>query len=172
MSLYKKYKTIILSVVVLMMPCALSAQDMSVWRTPAKSELTDASDWRKEDPELYLTAKADFDGDGKEDTARLMINAKENKMGLFVELGSHHGKKIRLDEIDGKSWIDVIGITVAKPGKYKTACGKGYWDCKKDEPEALNLKLPAIDYFKEGSANSFFIWDKKTKQFKRIWMSD
>jgi hypothetical protein len=81
-------------------------------------------------------------------------------------------KRIKLDEIDDKSWIDVMGVRIAKLGKYKTAFGKGYWDCKEGEPEALNVKLPAIDYFKEGSANSFFIWDNKTRQFKRIWMSD
>jgi len=172
MSANKIYKIIILSAVALMIPIALSAQDLSGWRTPNKSELTIDSSLRKEGAISLLTAKADFDGDGKQDEASLLINDKENKMGLFVELSSQPGKKIKLDEIDNKSWIEVMGITVAKPGKYKTACGKGYFDCQKGEPEELNLKLPAIDYFKEGSANSFFIWDKKTKQFKRIWMSD
>jgi len=93
-------------------------------------------------------------------------------MALYVELSSKPGQKIKLDEFDDKAWITVMGVTIAKPGKYKTACGKGYFECEKGEPAELNLKLPAIDYFKEGSANSFFIWDKKAKQFKRIWMSD
>ncbi|MDP2277699.1 MAG: hypothetical protein Q8K51_05690 [Nitrospirota bacterium] len=172
MSKNKIYKTIIMNALALMIPLSALAQDMSNWRTPTKSELAHDLDWRKEDPNLYLKAKADFDGDGKEDTASLLINDKKNKMGLFVELSSRPGKRIKLDEIEDKSWIEVMGITVAKPGNYKTACGKGYFDCEKGEPEALNLKLPAIDYFKEGSANSFFIWDKKTKQFQRIWMSD
>ncbi|HXX35768.1 MAG TPA: hypothetical protein VEM15_14965, partial [Thermodesulfobacteriota bacterium] len=128
--------------------------------------------WRREDPNLYLTAKADFDGDGKEDEAFLLINVNENKIGLFVQLSSYPEKKIQLDEIQNRAWLDVMGVTVVKPGNYKTACGKGYWACEKDEPPALNLKLAAIDYFKEGSANSFFVWDVKKKKFNRIWMSD
>lgn len=172
MSKIKIYKTTIVSAVALLIPLALSAQNMSEWRTPTKSELVDETGWRKEDPNLYLAAKADFDGDGKQDVANLLINDKENKMGLFVELSSQPGRKIKLDEIINKSWIEVMGVTIAKPGKYKTACGKGYLDCQKGEPETLNLKLSAIDYFKEGSANSFFIWDTKKKKFNRIWMSD
>jgi hypothetical protein len=163
---------IFVCVFALLMPFTISAQDMSDWRVPTKAELADETGWRKDDKTLYLTAEADFDGDGKQDNVSLLVNDKKNSMGLFVELSSQPGKKIKLDEIDDKSWIQVMGVTVAKPGKYKTACGKGYWACEDGEPAVLNLKLPAIDYFKEGSANSFFIWDKKTKQFKRIWISD
>ena len=65
-----------------------------------------------------------------------------------------------------------MGIKTAEPGKYKTACGKGYWVCKKGETAKLNLKMAAIDLFQYESANSYFVWDTKTKMFKRIWMSD
>jgi hypothetical protein len=167
-----KIKTIIVCAFALLLPFSVLAQEMSGWRVPTKAELADDTGWRKDDKALYLTAKADFDGDGKQDKVILLINDKKNKMGLFVELSSQPGKKIKLDEMDDKVWIQVMGVTVAKPGKYKTACGKGYWACEKGEPASLNLKLPAIDYFKEGSANSFFIWDKTTMQFKRIWISD
>ncbi len=162
----------ILIAIALLLPLELPAQDFTDWRKPDNKELGNDYSWRKEDPNLYLTAKADFDGDGEKDKAFLLINGTENKMGLFVELSSQPGKKIKLDESDDKGWIEVMGITVAKPGKYKTACGKGYFDCKKGEPKKLNLKLPAIDYFKEGSANSYFIWDTTKKKFNRIWMSD
>ncbi len=126
--------------------------------------------WRQSDKALYLTAKADFDGDGKQDTVRLLINDKKNKIGLFVELSSKPDET-QLAE-DDKTAIQVMGVTIAMPGKYKTACGKEYWACEKNEPAALNLKYPAIDYFKKESANSFFIWNKKAKQFERVWMSD
>ena len=35
-----------------------------------------------------------------------------------------------------------MGIDIVKPGKYKTACGKGYYECEKGEPEVLKLKRP------------------------------
>jgi len=161
-----------LFVLVLFFPFELLAQDLTGWRKPNNNGLGKDYAWRKDDPNLYLTAKADYDGDGKVDEASLLINTKAEKMGLFVELSSQPGKTIKLDEMDDLSWIEVMGVAVAKPGKYKTACGKGYFECDKGEPESLNLKQPVIDYFKEGSANSFFVWEKKSKEFKRIWMSD
>jgi hypothetical protein len=173
MSKNKIYRNLCTLVFGLLIPLTLSAQDITGWRVPTKSELGDNLGWRKENPHFYIKAKADFDGDGKEDEASLLINDKENKMGLFVTLSSQ--KMVRpllLEAIDDKRTIEVMGIEVAKPGTYKTACGKGYWTCKKGEPAVLRLKFPVIDFFRFESANSFFVWDSKTKKFKRIWMSD
>jgi hypothetical protein len=163
-------RIIIISAITLLLPFNVMAQHTPDWRVPTKSDFADESGWRQNDKTLYLTVKADFDGDGKQDNVSLLINDKKNKMGLFAELSSLPDK-IKLAE-DDKTVIQIMGVTVAMPGKYKTACGKGYWACEKGEPATLNLKLPAIDYFKEESANSFFIWNKKTKQFERVWMSD
>jgi hypothetical protein len=173
MSKKEIYRALCLACFALLIPLALSAKDNSGWRTPGQSELKDDLGWRKEDPNRYLVVRADFDGDGKQDVARLLINDKDNKMGLFVKLSSLLDKKeIKLEEFDDKSWIEVMGISVVKPGNYRTACGKGYFECKKGEPETLSLKRPAIDFFKFGSANSFFFWDGKSKRFRKIWMSD
>lgn len=171
MSENKKYKTIIFSVVALLFPLVVAAQDISGWRTPTQTNLSAASAWRKEDPELYLTLNADFDGDGKTDTANLLINDKENRIGLFVTMASMKNPPVLLEATDIKE-IRNMGIKTVKPGQYKTACGKGYWKCKKDEPEILKLKQPAIDFFTYEGANSYFVWDKKDKAFKKIWMSD
>ncbi len=103
----------------------------------------------------------------------MLINDKENKMGLLVTLSSQkRANPLLLEAIDDKRTIEVMGIEVAKPGTHKTACGKGYWACERGEPAVLNLKSPAIDFFRFESANSYFVWDTKTKKFKRIWMSD
>ena len=157
----------------LIIPFGLSAKDFASWRTPSLAELGHDSSWRKDDSDLYLMAKADFDGDGKEDVARLLINDKENKMGLFVTLSSEKkAQPLLLEAIDDKNTIEVMGVEVAKPGTYKTACGKGYWTCKKGEPAQLRLRRPAIDFFRFESANSYFIWRTDKKKFDRIWMSD
>jgi hypothetical protein len=157
----------------LLIPLLLSAQDTSGWRPPAQSELGDDLGWRKDHPNQFLVVNADFDGDGKEDIASLLVNDKENKMGLFVKLStSPERKEIKLVEFDDRSWIEAMGISVVKPGNYRTACGKGYFECKKGEPEILTLKNPAIDFFKFDSANSYFFWDAKAKSFQRIWISD
>ncbi len=154
------------------MPLGVSAQDNSGWRPPTKADLGDDIAWREKDPSLYLTAVGDFDGDGKQDSVSLLVNDKQDKMGLFIQLGSRPGKKIELTSFKYNSRVGLMGVRIAQPGKYRTACGKGYWACQKGEPEELNLELPAINFFKEESRNSFFVWNKKTRKFQRIWITD
>ena len=158
---------------VVIVPFLLAAQDIPGWRAPAPSELGADIEWRAPDPDRYLVAKADFDGDGKEDEARLLINDRENKTGLFVFLSSRQDKPpLLVETMDDKHWIEVAGISVAKAGKYKTKCGKGYWQCEKGVLWGFTLKKPAIDLFRADSANLFLIWDNKSGKFGRIWVSD
>jgi hypothetical protein len=141
------------------------------WRTPTEKEIN--QDWRKEKSHHYVVVNADFNGDGIEDEARLLVRQKGQGMALFAFVSQGKSfKEYSLDELEDAGWLEVMGIDLAKKGKYKTACGKGYFDCESGEPEQINLKRPAIDYFKEGSANSFFYWDDKKKAFNRVWISD
>jgi hypothetical protein len=65
-----------------------------------------------------------------------------------------------------------MGISVEAPGVKKTACGKGYWNCKTGEPSELNLKQPAISFFRFESSGSIVYWDKTKRQFLQVWTSD
>jgi hypothetical protein len=118
-----------------------------------------------------LRAQADYDGDGVLDEARLVVAGDGKTYALLVSASSLP-RQIVLDEDPAPGFLDVMGISVAKPGTYRTACGKGYFECGPEEPAEITLSMPGIDYFREGSANSFFWWDNKTKTFKRTWISD
>jgi hypothetical protein len=113
----------------------------------------------------------DFDGDKKPDVARLLKSTDGKAFGLFVFPGSG-GKPMALEQSSETSLLEGMGIGSIKPGKYKTACGKGYFDCSGAEPKEIVLLNDAIDYFKTESANSYFVWEPKKKAFNRIWMSD
>lgn len=147
------------------------------WRYPSAEELSDELG-RKDSPTKYTKAVTDFNGDGIDDEAYLLKSTTFSGEGLLVRLSDKQKgfRWVTLATIDwGKEYPKVnlsMGVDIAKPGEYKTACGKGYWACEKGEPAVLKLKRPAIDYFKFESANSFFYWDDKTNRFKRIWMSD
>ena len=147
------------------------------WRFPTAEELSDEPG-RKDSPAKYAKTVADFNGDGIEDEAYLLKSTKFSGEGLWIFLSDKRKdfRWLRLNTIDwGKDYPKVnlsMGIDTVKPGEYKTACGKGYFKCEKGEPEILKLKRPAIDYFKFGSANSFFFLDDQTGDFKRIWISD
>lgn len=112
---------------------------------------------------------ADFDGNKEIDQAWLLLKTKEPGWGLFVLL---NGK--RLIELDNSKepYPQKMGISILPVGNHKTACGKGYWECKSGEPEYLELKNPGLLYFTFESAASVFYWDSKNEKFLRVWLSD
>lgn len=142
------------------------------WRLPTSEELKDA--WRNESENRYTIVKDDFNGDGINDEAKLLVHKDGSGFGVFAFIyqKDHSFKIYQLDEMKDVKLIQAMGIKKVSPGTYKTACGKGYWDCQKDEVPEITIKNEAIDYFKTESANSFFYWDNKSNSFKRIWISD
>jgi len=140
------------------------------WRTPKSQEIVYEGDtWRNENPSKFLEVQADFDGDGKNDDAKLLVSSNGEKYGLFVFLGS--GKTVRLTQ-EKTVHLQVMGIDLLQPGAHKTACGKGYWECKKGEPETLHLGTPGLLYFKSESAASVYVWSSSAKGFYQVWLSD
>lgn len=142
------------------------------WRLPSSAETK--AEWRNEAPSRYLVVKADFNGDGTMDEARLLLRDADPGFGLFAFISQKDSsfKAYALEEVKDPNYIEFMGITVVPPGFYRTACGKGYFDCNEGETEEILLRHHAINYFKEGSANSYFYWDNVTEAFKRIWISD
>lgn len=138
------------------------------WRRPSEAETT--QEWRQGSSQLYLVARADFDGDSLPDEAALLINGSGRESALVVMLSGR--SPIVLERFDDPDWLKITGVEVAQPGRYRTACGKGYWKCKDDEPEVLVLEHPAINLFSPESSNSFFFYDPAAKSFRRVWMSD
>lgn len=141
------------------------------WRVPISEEVK--QDWRNDKHHRYLSIKADFNWDGIDDEAILLIRQKGKGIALFTFISEGaQFKTYILDELEDAGWLDVMGINVVEKGIYKTACGKEYFECKPGEPEDLVLKYPCIDYFKVESANSYFYWDQNKYKFNRIWISD
>lgn len=141
----------------------------SGWQLPKPEETQQG--WRKEFASDALLVRADFDGDGVMDEARLVVREDGSTVAVAVFLGK--GSRVHLlGEIREPGWLEVIGITVVKPGRYRTACGKGYFDCKPGEPKRLSLTRPAVNLFKEGGANMFLYWDARSGKFKQTSMSD
>jgi hypothetical protein len=167
----KAFRLEVLAFLLLSFGSAASAA--SDWRPPDRDELGQHQAWRENESRRYLIAKVDLDGDAKEDVARLLVHDKDGRIGLFVELSSREKLSPHLlATVKDRKTIGTLGIRVTQPGTDITACGKGYWDCEKNEPAKLRLKNPAIDFFQYEGTNSFFIWNTNKKKFDRIWMSD
>jgi hypothetical protein len=139
------------------------------WRRPTRSETSGA--WRKESPTRFLVVKGDFDGDGKQDIAELLVNPSLKQFGVFVKLAGAQWQSLITF---GLGAIGRYAIDFVKPGKYKTACGKGYGDyaCVHGEPDVLVLKHPAVDFIYTHSGDIIYYWDQKSKSFLEVQMSD
>jgi hypothetical protein len=157
---------------ILILPTVLSADAPPAgWRHAGGVEIRQA--WRKKSPTRFLVVKADFEGDGGVDLAELLVNPTTKKFALFVKLATTEkwqmlGGPLALGDLDR------FGIDLVKPGKYETACGKTYDDsfCAHGEPDYLTLTHPAIDLIYTESSDVIFYWNRKSKTFQQIQMSD
>jgi hypothetical protein len=149
----------------------LAQQAPPGWRSPTRTEAP--GKWREKSQTRFLRVDGDFDGDGKTDTAELFVNPSSRQFGLFVKLASGGTWQLVNEAADVKA-LARIGISLVKPGKYETACGKGYDDsfCAHGEPDFLTLSTAAVDLFVEESADSIVYWDRGAKEFRKIQMSD
>jgi hypothetical protein len=147
------------------------AQEMPEGWTKPAPKLT-RQDFRRKDPNHFLVVTGDFNGDGVQDKALLLINQHIQKLGFFVCLTTEKGCDWHRLEVMDTAFLDVMGIAKVKPGRYETACGKGYWECGKDEPEKLSTKRDAMEFFKDESASSVYIYSPRTHKFISVATSD
>lgn len=171
-------KIAILLVTLCLMPLLVLAQSAELmppegWRFPTEADYTDSwKEFRATIP-VPFHAQADFNGDGLPDGAWILLSTQDTSGGLFVFLAQKEGppKAIFLDQDPGVYKAQYMGIKIVPPGKYQTACGKGYFKCGPSEPRVLHLARPAISYFLYNSTESFFWWDTKSGLFQRTWIS-
>jgi hypothetical protein len=161
----------VLFIAVLLSPVVIAQDLPKAWRRATAIERARA--WRRKSSTRFFRVEGDFDGDGKPDVAELLINDSTKKFALFVRLASEPTWQRVSEQMDVAS-LDRFAIDLVKPGRYETACGKGYDDsfCAHGEPDYLVLSHPAIDFIYTESADNIFYWDEKTKSFREIAMSD
>ena len=153
---------------------ALAQEPPSGWRVPT-AEAFRGQDLRSNSPTNYLSAAGDFDGDGQSDRAELLLAENELGEGLFVQLSSAaSGGWILAAEERNREPMAILrmGVSIAPPGSYLTACGKGYWECRDGEPSELQLETDGLRYFRFESGASIVYWDVRENAFRQVWISD
>ena len=148
----------------------LSQQMPAGWTKPP-ANLT-GQQFREKDPNHFLFVKGDFNGDGVQDKALLLVNQHTQKLGFFIRLTTATGCDWHRLEVMDIGFLDVMGIAKVKPGDYETACGKGYWECGKDEPKKLKTKRDAVEFFKDESASSVYVYNPGKHKFISVATSD
>ena len=150
----------------------------SGWRKPNMEQFT--GDWRLSSSNRYLSVIEDFDGDGKRDRCTIMTNVKKGEWGIRVNFAD---EKTSWLPISGKyqspEWKEDFernrGIKVGKQGRYKTACGKGYWECDKvagDMPDVEIRNAGIILFRNEAGGTVLFYWNSKLGKFDSQVLDD
>jgi len=127
----------------------------------------------------------DFNHDGRMDYVVLLHSIKQKKEQLWEGvLYRHHDltlvaflgvpggrfkEETLIQQLEGVIPSSYV-IQTLPPGNYKTACGKGYWNCGKDEPELLKLNDPGVLFVSCGSSEVVYYW--KEKRLVPVYLSD
>ena len=105
--------------------------------------------------------RADFDGNGRPDVARLQINPRTRHRRLAVWLNGAEKPQILVDDSEDFA------------GSFMTLVSKGTKQVSiEDGQTAVTLKTPGIGYGGCQSSESVYYCDAKSKTFKNIWISD
>lgn len=160
---------------VLFLPVALMAKQPPAPQGYRYPRATDYSgnwqEFRKKIP-VPFHVRADFNLDGIKDDAWLLIRNNGMGCGLFVFLNHPNRSPQVIRLMEGATPAQHFGIILAQPGKYKTACAKGYFDCAPGEPKLLKVTKAALSFFAYESAESIYIWKPKTRSFQEVRISD
>jgi len=133
---------------------ALAQQDLPYgWHRPTKAELGKRGN-------KGLSLRADFDGDGKPDTAMLLADDRGRAVGVFAFMTST-SRWAKLDS-EAVAELQHWSIVLGPPGTYETTCAPEDAACK---PGTLKLERPAIQSLLGGQATLFY-WDGDAKAFK------
>jgi hypothetical protein len=126
----------------------------------------------------------DFNQDGMNDFVMLLYTVKKKKeerwegalythhdfiLATFVGVSGGKFKADTLEKLEGVMPSDFI-IQMQPPGQYKTACGKGYWDCGSGEPEVVRLETPGVLFTKCEAYEVIYYLEKN--RFVPVFISD
>lgn len=167
-----------------MFTAAAGAEDIALpdgWRRPAAGEM-DAT-WRNDDPGRYLHAGGDFNGDGEEDRALVLVSERHAgggrpaAIGVFAWLSQPGGGPLVqvVSILEHPLPVDFrqFGIAARPPGRYVTACGAGYGDgCGPGEPEAIDLQYAGIECGLFESVTGIYWWNPRARRFEGAPVSD
>src|SRR5262245_34058728 len=119
------------------------------WERPTDADLAGPNlQFRSNKPQRYLRADGDFDGDGQSDRVEMLVNRSTRTFAVYAFVSK---SPTPIELADGRIGdVARMGISSAKPGRIRTACGKGYDagdpGCKKGVP-FVDVTRPSIEYF-------------------------
>ncbi len=119
-------------------------------------------------PNPAYDVSADFDGDGRRDHARMMIDKAHRRLGVFVVRGGG-GPPLLLQSEPLDRLIDLT-LSVQAAGVYQTACGRGAGDDRAPcQPRLMSRHpFPVLTYYE--TSDIAFRWNGR--RFVAVYLTD
>ena len=136
------------------------------WAAPTTADLGDIDQgFRAESPERYLIAHGDFNGDGEQDRAAIVVRRASGEAAVLLYLAGRDQAPLVLNAFPSAN-ISQLGIRTLKPGTHQPACARrGGADC--DPATRITIPNDGISLFiSEGSAT--YYWLDKRSDPRRI----
>lgn len=142
------------------------------WRLPTVEELKSNWKWTEQEIRKNLRVRADFNGDGLKDEAKLMVKNNGSAIGLLVVFSSKNQEKdwILLDS-GYPTAMKKYRISYKKPSVYQVSCRirRPCLLCEKKEPcengvRRISIKTPTIVV----NDRDIFIWNKRRSVFVEL----
>ena len=141
------------------------------WRMPTGSDRTGA--WEGSDAAFHI--QGDFNGDGVADEAWILFRNSGKSWAVFVFLHAADGtaRTMRLTE-ERNTPAQQFVLETIRPSSiaFRTACGKGYFECAKGEPLTIQFHLPSISVCLRESSCSVYVWQPRPGRFQQVRMRD
>jgi len=118
----------------------------------------------------YLSATGDFDGDGRADVARLMVQREENIAALFVTLARDAQPWSRRLASVPLAEVVRLGVLLRPRGDFRTNCNMGVSDDRACGDVSEIGDNDNLTLFTFESATRVFWWSGR--EFVSAWMSD
>lgn len=164
-------KIILLSLIAILGGCSAPSKKENIvqeWRLPDKEDAID--DWARFDSPNKIID--DFNGDGKQDVAQILLKTNSNTGYIFkVDLSNNKSYILEKNE---KIIPQSVSIELLEPSNeiWESACAKGYWDCAENEIRQFKVLKPSIQFCYIESACTVFMWSDRNDDFIKIPLSD
>jgi tetratricopeptide (TPR) repeat protein len=144
------------------------------WCQPTQADFSaDWLEYKKSTPIPYH-ASGRFNNDNELDEAWILFDQNRKNWGVFVFLKENE-QEYKFFKIEENMFIDIkpqaVQINASDPGVIETACGKGYWECSKDEQPKLDLKLNGLTVGPFDHGGTIIVYWENGK-FKKISLDD
>ena len=107
---------------------------------------------------------------------QFLANGKLATAGLFFDKNGTAKAFVRRQ--GNKQWVEFAecrheaadcSLSLLSPGTYRTACGKGFFDCGSGERETFTSRYPVL-VLTDGDVQVAFVF--QSTGIKRIWLTD